>query len=385
MTLRADEKAHLKISVLTAGGEVRRTWVKEKGTRLSVVWGGRGEDSDLGDGRYTIVGKATDRAGLSRSSKGATLVDTQAPKIHWKHPRPRVTNGLERETFRFRSEDRSPRVHLHLEAFDHTGLVARTKNVRRGEGDGHIKWKPHYANGRALTPGRFTARLRVTDDAGNSMVSGRTKWRVYRDVKAKAYSRMEDVGSRVALTFDDCLEENAWSRILATLRNFRAHGTFFCPGQYVYRYPEMARRSVADGNTIGSHAWDHALLTNKSAYQTEWRLEKDRKAWWEVTGDSPAPFFRPPYGGYDSDVLEGAGNASFPRVILWDVDPQDWRRPSPATIAAKVLDNVQPGSIVLMHVLDHTASALPTIMRGLQRRGLTPVTLAEMFRAGGLR
>ncbi|MEA2460159.1 MAG: hypothetical protein QOH90_336, partial [Actinomycetota bacterium] len=105
----------------------------------------------------------------------------------------------------------------------------------------------------------------------------------------------------------------------------------------------------------------------------------------KVAGDSPAPFFRPPYGGWDSNVLAGAGAASYPRVILWDVDPQDWRRPPPSQITQNVLSHVRPGSIVLMHVLDGTATALPNILNGLESRDLKPVTLHELFRAGGLR
>lgn len=385
LTLRANEPSQLKLTLFGPSGEVRKTWVKDKATKLSVVWGGRDGGSVMRDGRYRLKGKATDKVGLVGIARRSTIIDTKAPKVRWRALGSRVVDGLHRSSFRFKSADRSRRVHVRIKAFDHTGLVDKTKLLRRKEGRRHVLWKPSYANGRPLTPGRFTAKIKVTDDAGNHRISRARKWRVYRRVHAKTYSRIEDAGSRVALTFDDCLESDAWSRILSALKSYGVHATFFCPGQYVYRYPELARQTVREGHSVGSHAWDHALLTNKSAYQTEWRVKKDRKAWWKTAGDSPAPFFRPPYGGYDSAVLEGAGAASYPRVILWDVDPQDWRRPAPSVIASDVLNHVRAGSIVLMHVLDHTATALPMILRGLKKRGLTAVTLHELFRAGGLR
>jgi peptidoglycan/xylan/chitin deacetylase (PgdA/CDA1 family) len=115
-----------------------------------------------------------------------------------------------------------------------------------------------------------------------------------------------------------------------------------------------------------------------------WRLQRDSQAWWSV-GDAAAPFFRPPYGSTDSSVVQGAGAASYSRVVLWDVDTNDWRGRSPSQIASTVVGSSRGGSIVLMHVLRNTADALPSILHGLKARGLKPVSLHRLFAAGGLR
>jgi peptidoglycan/xylan/chitin deacetylase (PgdA/CDA1 family) len=97
------------------------------------------------------------------------------------------------------------------------------------------------------------------------------------------------------------------------------------------------------------------------------------------------PYFRPPYGAYDSTTLAAAGRLGFQRTMLWDVDPQDWRRPGAGAIAAKVLGSVHPGAIVVLHVQSQTAEALRTILAGLRRKHLVQSSLPELFAAAGMR
>jgi peptidoglycan/xylan/chitin deacetylase (PgdA/CDA1 family) len=70
---------------------------------------------------------------------------------------------------------------------------------------------------------------------------------------------------------------------------------------------------------------------------------------------------------------------------MWDVNAGDTRRPGPPAIVANAVGPARPGSIILMHTIDQTASALPAIIRGLRRKNLQPVTLAHLFRAAGHR
>jgi peptidoglycan/xylan/chitin deacetylase (PgdA/CDA1 family) len=114
-------------------------------------------------------------------------------------------------------------------------------------------------------------------------------------------------------------------------------------------------------------------------------LQRQAQAWWRVARVTPVPYFRPPYGSYDSSTLAAAGDLGFARTMLWDVDPQDWRRPGASVIVSKVLGAIGPGDIVVMHVQAQTADALPSILDGLRRRGLIQSSLPELFAAAGLR
>ena len=110
---------------------------------------------------------------------------------------------------------------------------------------------------------------------------------------------------------------------------------------------------------------------------------KDESIWWDVARNTPAPYFRPPYGAYDAKALRAAGDTGYSRTILWDVDPRDTRRPGSSVIAHRVISGAREGSIVEMNVLGETATALTRILRGLHRKGLRPVTLPVLFQSAG--
>jgi peptidoglycan/xylan/chitin deacetylase (PgdA/CDA1 family) len=387
VTLNSNEPGRLSLALVGLSGRVRREWTSQGDSRLTVHWRGLTEKGTrLWDGKYFFKGSATDRSGFTRHAGAAVTIDTRAPEVSWNGAGGQLFDGLHKMSFGFDLNDHSGRAKVRLDLWDHTGWVDRTRWNGTPAGSNSISWRPAYQRiQRPLSPGRYKVRVTAVDRAGNIQTSRKRNVRVLRSVRASVYSRIEGAGSRVALTFDDCLYEDAWSKILSVLRKNHVKATFFCPGQYVYIHPEMARRTVRDGHSVGSHAWDHALLGGRAASETTWRLRRDEHAWWDVAHDVAAPFFRPPYGSSDSAVVAGAGAASYQRVVLWDVDTNDWRGRSPGEISATVVHESRPGSIVLMHVLPNTAAALPSMLRGLEARGLKPVSLHRLFAAGGLR
>ncbi len=225
--------------------------------------------------------------------------------------------------------------------------------------------------------------MAVTDAAGNRGLSAFEPFRVLRPVTTTVFHDLTGVGNRVALTFDDCNFGTAWTSILNTLDAFNVKGTFFCIGTNVLRYPSQARRTVADGMTIGSHTRDDAQLTRLSYDAVRAEVIYDQDAWWKVARATPAPYFRPPFGSFDALVLKAAGSAGYLRTMIWDVDPQDWADPGVSVIVDRVLSHAHPGMIVVLHVKPQTAAALPSILRGLASRGLHQASLTELFQAAG--
>ena len=203
-------------------------------------------------------------------------------------------------------------------------------------------------------------------------------------MRAHVYTRLEGAGRKVALTFDDCHYEDSWRSILDTLKRWNENATFFCPGQYLNMFPELARRTVREGHAVGSHGWDHAVLAFRSYSDVAWRLLRDRRTWIKY-GATSAPYFRPPYGAWDYTTLAAAGGTSHPRVVLWDIDSNDTKGASGSTLVCNVVCAARQGSIILLHTKEVTASVLPAILGGLEDRNLEPVTLPELFRATGHR
>ena len=209
-------------------------------------------------------------------------------------------------------------------------------------------------------------------------VATQTDW---REAKPMVYQRLERVGRRVALTFDDGDSAPAWAQILDVLEAESVKATFFCSGMCVARHRAQARRTLDAGHHAGSHAWDHRRLPELSRAAVEGQLLAAEAAWSEIGRVALAPYFRPPYGAYDWTTLSAARGLGYRRIVNWDVEPFDWMRPPASVIAERAVSAARPGSIVLLHVLDETADALPSIIRALRARNLDPTSLAELFDA----
>jgi len=196
---------------------------------------------------------------------------------------------------------------------------------------------------------------------------------------------VKGAGRRVALTFDDGGPAWVWSRMLDTLKKYDMHATFFVLGPYVSAAPNAARRAAREGNAIGTHGWTHAEMQREGYAGVGEELLKTEALWWRIAHVTPVPWFRPPYGSQNADTRRAAGSLGFAHLVLWDVDPGDWRGYGASTIAANTLSHVHSGAIVGLHVRAATMYALPTILQGLRARGYRSVSLPELFHAAGRR
>jgi len=185
----------------------------------------------------------------------------------------------------------------------------------------------------------------------------------------------------VALTFDDGPSTQYTPRILATLSRLRVHATFFVVGYLAEANPDLVRRELRLGMTVGNHSYNHPEVPPFA--QLPPRLLRDEIA---LGGQllsrigSPPRLFRPP-GGSTSTAVVRAAAAVGQRIVLWSVDPADWRPGSSAKqITKHVLSAVRAGSIVILHDgggdRSATLAALPAIVRGIRRRGLRLVALS---------
>lgn len=73
-------------------------------------------------------------------------------------------------------------------------------------------------------------------------------------------------------------------------------------------------------------------------------------------------------------------------VIGWSIDSLDWQEDPPEVITSKVVDNIQPGSIILMHDgaepgedRTNTIKSLRQIIPALQEQRYDFVTVPELL------
>src|SRR5664280_2217436 len=127
----------------------------------------------------------------------------------------------------------------------------------------------------------------------------------------------------VALTFDDGFNVPACISIVDTLLARDAAATFFPNGQYVRERPGFWHWVAANGFPVGSHATTHHDATTLSTSQLDLDLGSERRILDETLGVPSIDAFRPPYGSYDSRVLDVVGAAGYPLMVGWDVDSKD--------------------------------------------------------------
>lgn len=127
----------------------------------------------------------------------------------------------------------------------------------------------------------------------------------------------------VALTFDDGPSGALTERLLDGLAARGVHATFFLCGYRIDLYPELAARIAAEGHETGTHGDTHSYFTSMSRAEVCRDLSEARRKLMEATGRAPT-LLRPPGGLYDTAVLQQTACADLP-VILWSVDPEDWR------------------------------------------------------------
>lgn len=188
----------------------------------------------------------------------------------------------------------------------------------------------------------------------------------------------------VALTFDDGPSPST-ERILDILAGHNLKATFFMIGRYVDRFPQTAKRVVAEGHEIGNHSYSHPIYLYRSPRETREQLCRAQALIATIAGVEPK-FVRPPCGVRTPAYFRAARDLGL-RTVLWDVAGFDWKRRSGEQIANEVLRKARSGSIVLLHDGDsegkqdreQTVAALPLIIEGLSARGLRIVPLAGLL------
>lgn len=197
--------------------------------------------------------------------------------------------------------------------------------------------------------------------------------------QAPVVCHVETNDKRVALTFDDGPSRRGLEAVLPALEAHGASATFFLNGNEVERNPGLATQILDAGHEIGSHGFTHDRLLDLTGSRPARELETTDAAL-AAEGVPKPRWFRPPYGTKFLG-LSGAVRDNDQTVVMWDV-----REPSakdgPEAYARQVLEQVRPGSIILIHPMvssrDVERAAVPLVLEGLAARGYEVVCVGEL-------
>jgi len=175
----------------------------------------------------------------------------------------------------------------------------------------------------------------------------------------------------VLLTFDDGpKEEKMINGLIDTLDKHNAKAIFFVNGYRVKSHPELLEIIHKRGQVIGNHAWDHEDLKKMSATAAAKQVTDVQKIVKETIGVEPQ-FFRPPFGS-GNDALKATVKKNGMLYMTWSNGSLDWDKSTknkPDKVIQNVLDQLNPGSNILMHELPWTVEALDELLTKLEQKG----------------
>jgi len=184
----------------------------------------------------------------------------------------------------------------------------------------------------------------------------------------KAYDFLHD--HEVVLTFDDGPWPGNTERVLAALAEQCTKAMFFPIGKHAGWHPEILKRVLAEGHTVGSHTWSHKDLTKLSSDEAKAEIEKGIAAVSIALGNKPvAPFFRFPALRNPPDMVKYLGERNV-GIFSTDWDSFDFKIHKPQQVIRSVMDrlNKHGKGIILMHDFQHaTSEAIPEILKELKQ------------------
>ena len=137
------------------------------------------------------------------------------------------------------------------------------------------------------------------------------------------------------------------AQVLNLLKRKGVHATFFVVGHLARRHPALLRRMVAEGHAVGNHSWNHPEFFGAPGRTIRGQLMHTDAAVRRATGHDPV-LMRPPFGEVTGTVRK-ISRALHEAIVLWDVDPLDWKDRKVSTVVHRVVKQAKRGSIILTH------------------------------------
>ena len=187
----------------------------------------------------------------------------------------------------------------------------------------------------------------------------------------------------IYLTFDAGYENGHTAKILDVLKKRNVPAAFFLVGHYLEQNPDLVRRMVAEGHTVGNHTMHHPDMSKLADFESFSKELTDLEALYkEVTGREMAKFYRPPQGIYSQENLEFAQKMGY-KTVFWSLAYADWdnkNQPSRETAMEKLTGRIHNGAVVLLHSTSKTnAEVLDELLTTWENKGFRFLSIEDLF------
>lgn len=203
--------------------------------------------------------------------------------------------------------------------------------------------------------------------------------------KYDAYFIGNSKDKKIYLTFDCGYENGNTEAILAALKKHNVSATFFVVGHFLESSPELVKRMVEEGHTVGNHTYHHpdmSAISDMAAFQKE--MDDVKNLFQEITDQEMSSYYRPPQGKYSVKNLEMAQKLGY-ETFFWSLAYVDWYeddQPSHEEAFEKLTGRIHPGAVVLLHNTSRTnGEILDELLTKWEEMGYSFGTLDELTAA----
>lgn len=200
--------------------------------------------------------------------------------------------------------------------------------------------------------------------------------------KYNAYFIGDTTQNTIYLTFGCGYENGNTEPILDALKKHDVKATFFVVGNFLETSPEIVKRMIAEGHTVGNHTYHHLDMSSISSMDAFKKETQDVENLFEqITGTPITKFYRPPQGKYNIENLKMAQELGY-HTFFWSLAYVDWyqdKQPTKDEAFGKLLKRIHPGAIVLLHSTSSTnAQILDELLTKWEEMGYTIKPLTEL-------
>ena len=200
--------------------------------------------------------------------------------------------------------------------------------------------------------------------------------------KYNAYFIGDTTQNTIYLTFDCGYENGNTEPILDALKKHDVKATFFVVGNFLETSPEIVKRMIAEGHTVGNHTYHHLDMSSISSMDAFKKETQDVENLFEqITGTPITKFYRPPQGKYNIENLKMAQELGY-HTFFWSLAYVDWyqdKQPTKDEAFGKLLKRIHPGALVLLHSTSSTtAQILDELLTKWEEMGYTIKPLTEL-------
>ena len=177
---------------------------------------------------------------------------------------------------------------------------------------------------------------------------------------------------KVYLTFDDGPIPEITEWVLNLLKEENIPATFFCIGDNIKKHPDIFKKVIAAGHSVGNHTFNHLKGWKTSAKEYIQNFEACEEIIVQQA-EKNQKLFRPPYGKIKPSQARIIRKKGY-TIVMWDIITYDFEANTSTEVCIQnVVKNVQNGSIIVFHdskkAWPNLQVALPEVIKALKSKG----------------